>query len=80
MSCCQYVSLQQLVIMIERLRGNALDAAERAEHERFFLKCVPTPEALALVLDPAHHPANPRPGSVPSAEELARIVVAMPRA
>lgn len=80
MSCCQYVSLQQLVIMIERLRGDALSDTERAEHERFFLKCVPTPEALAFVLAPEHHPANPRPGSVPSAEELARIVVAMPRA
>lgn len=77
MACCQYVSLQQLVIMIERLRGNALGADERAEHERFFLKCVPTPDALALVLDPAHHPANPKPGTIPGADELARIAIAM---
>lgn len=77
MSCCQYVSLQQLVIMIERLRGNALSDTERAEHERFFLKCVPTPDALAFVLDPARHPANPRPGTIPSAEEMARIAIAM---
>lgn len=77
MSCCQYVSLQQLVIMIERLRGNALSDTERAEHERFFLKCVPTPDALAFVLDPAQHPANPRPGTVPSTEEMARIAIAM---
>lgn len=77
MSCCQYVSLQQLVIMIERLRGNALSDTERAEHERFFLKCVPTPDALAFVLDPAQHPANPRPGTIPSAEEMARIAIGM---
>lgn len=77
MSCCQYVSLQQLVIMIERLRGNALSDTERAEHERFFLKCVPTPDALAFVLDPAQHPANPHPGTIPSAGEMARIAIAM---
>ncbi len=79
MSCCQYVSIQQLVVMIERLRSDALSAIERVEYERFFLKCVPTPAALDLIRDPAHHPANPKPGTVPSAEELARLVIVMPR-
>lgn len=78
MSCCQYVSLEQLVTVIERLRGDALSAAERAEYERFFRKCVPTPDALELVRDPAHHPANPQPGTIPTAEALARLAIAMP--
>lgn len=77
MSCCQYVSLQQLSILVDRLRNSPLSDAERAEHERFFLKCVPLPDALAFIRDPAQHPANPRPGTVPAPEELARIVIAM---
>lgn len=77
MSCCQYVSLHQLVILIDRLRNAPLSADERAGHERFFLKCVPSAEALAFVMDPAHHPANPTPGSVPDNETLARVAVAM---
>ncbi len=77
MSCCQYVSLQQLVILIDRLRHAPLGEAEREEHERFFLKCVPVPEALAFVKAPAHHAANPCPGAVPTADEMARIVIAM---
>ncbi len=77
MSCCQYVSLQQLVILIDRLRNAPLTDAERAEHERFFLKCVPSPEALAFVKDPAHHAANPHPGTVPGNEEMARIAIAL---
>ena len=77
MSCCQYVSLQQLVILIDRLRNAALSDAERAEHERFLLKCVPVPEALAFVRAPEQHAANPHPGSVPTPEEMARIITCM---
>lgn len=77
MSCCQYVPFEQLVILIDRLRNASLTDEERAEHERFFRKCVPHPEALALVLDPARHPANPAPGTIPTAQELARIVLAL---
>lgn len=77
MSCCQYVSLHQLVILIDRLRNAPLTPDERAEHERFFLKCVPTPEALAFVMNPAQHPANPHPGTVPDNDTLARIAAAM---
>lgn len=77
MSCCQYVSLDQLAILIDRLRHAPLTDAERAEHERFFLKCVPTPDALALVRDPAQHPANPVPGTVPDPKTLARIVLTL---
>ena len=77
MSCCQYVSLQQLEILIDRLRHAPLDEAERAEHERFLLKCVPSPAALALVRDPASHPANPHPGTVPTPAELARLVASL---
>lgn len=77
MSCCQYVSLQQLIILIDRLRNASLGAADRAEHERFFLKCVPTPDALNFVRNPAQHPANPRPGTIPTPEEMARAIVTM---
>ena len=77
MSCCQYVSLQQLAFLIDRLRNAPLTDPERAEHERFFLKCVQTPDALAFVKNPEQHAANPRPGTVPAPEELARIVIAM---
>ncbi|MFZ5757301.1 MAG: hypothetical protein ACOY3X_10380 [Pseudomonadota bacterium] len=78
MAGCQPVSLQQLTLLIDRLRHTNLDEAERAEHERFFRKCIPSADALAFVLDPAQHPANPRPGTVPTPEELARIVIKMP--
>jgi hypothetical protein len=77
MSCCQYVSLQQLVILVDRLRNAALTDAERAEHERFLQKCVPSAEAVAFVRSPEQHPANPEPGTVPSAEDIARILIAM---
>jgi hypothetical protein len=77
MSCCQYVSLQQLVILIDRLRNASLTDAERAEHERFLLKCVPSPAAVDFVRAPETHPANPEPGSLPSPEAMARILVAM---
>lgn len=77
MSCCQFVPMQQLVILIDRLRHAPLSDAERAEHERFLGKCIPNPEALAFVRAPESHPANPHPGTVPTPEEMARIVVAM---
>ena len=77
MSCCQYVPLQQLVMLIDRLRNAPLSDADRAEHERFFVKCVPHPDALAFVRSPQNHPANPQPGTLPTPEEMARIVVAM---
>lgn len=77
MSCCQYVSLDQLALLIDRLRNAPLTAQERAEHERFFRKCVPAPDALAFVLDPAQHPANPAPGTVPDVKELARIAISL---
>jgi len=77
MSCCQYVSLPQLTILIDRLRHAALSDEERAEHERFFRKCVAHPQALSFVLAPENHAANPHPGSVPTPEEMARIVIAM---
>jgi len=77
MSCCQYVSLQQLVILVDRLRNAALSDAERAEHERFLQKCVPSPDAVAFVRAPETHPANPEPGTVPAPEAMARILVAM---
>lgn len=77
MSCCQYVSLQQLEVLIDRLRHAALTDAERAEHERFLCKCVPSPAVLDLVRDPAGHPANPHPGTVPSPAELARLALTL---
>lgn len=77
MSCCQYVSLQQLTILIDRLRNAALSDAERAEHERFLQKCVPSAEALAFVRSPENHPANPEPGTAPSSEAMARLLIAM---
>ena len=77
MSCCQFVSLQQLTILIDRLRHAALTDAERAEHERFLLKCVPNPDALAFIRAPEQHSANPQPGSTPTPEEMARIVAKM---
>lgn len=77
MSCCQYVPLQQLVMLVDRLRNATLTDAERAEHERFLGKCIASPEALAFVRDPAHHAANPRPDTVPTSEEIARILLTM---
>lgn len=77
MSCCQFVSVAQLVILIDRLRHAALSPDERAEHERFLLKCVPSPQALDFVRAPEQHAANPHPGTVPTPEEMARIVMAM---
>lgn len=78
MAGCQPVSLQQLATLIDRLRHAPLTADERSEHLRFFGKCIASEQALAFVLDPAQHPANPQPGTIPSPEELARIVIRMP--
>lgn len=77
MSCCQYVSLEQLTLLIDHLRNVKMTDEERAEYERFFLKCVPNPEALALVRDPASHPANPNPGTIPALQELARLAASL---
>lgn len=77
MSCCQYVPFEQLVILIDRLRRAPLTEDERAEYERFFLKCVPSQDALDLVRDPALHPANPAPGTIPTPEELARLATSL---
>lgn len=77
MSCCQYVPLQQLALLIDRLRNASLSDDERAEHERFFRKCIASPDALAFILDPEQHPANPHPGKIPSPDDMARIVIAM---
>ncbi|MFZ5724510.1 MAG: hypothetical protein ACOY33_12730 [Pseudomonadota bacterium] len=77
MAGCQPVSLQQLTLLIDRLRNAPLTPAERAEHERFFRKCIPGDDALAFVRAPEQHPANPRPGTVPTPEELARIVLTL---
>lgn len=77
MSCCQYVSLQQLAILVERLRHAELTDTERAEHERFLRKCVASPAALDFVLAPEHHAANPAPGSTPSSETIARTLLTM---
>lgn len=77
MSCCQYVSIEQLTLLVDRLRNAPLTDEERAEHERFFLKCVPNPDALNLVRDPATHPANPVPGTIPTPPELARLAAGL---
>jgi hypothetical protein len=77
MSCCQYVSLQQLAILVDRLRNAALTADERAEHERFLGKCVASADALSFVRAPEQHAANPRQGTTPTPEEIARILVTM---
>ncbi|MFP5382739.1 MAG: hypothetical protein ACLGHG_01575 [Gammaproteobacteria bacterium] len=77
MSCCQYVPFEQLVILVDRLRNAPLTDEERAEYERFFLKCIPNPEALALVRHPESHPANPAPGTIPTPLELARLAAGL---
>lgn len=71
MSCCQYVSLDHLAALIGQLRSGSLSDAERADYERFFLKCVPDTDALAFVTHPECHPANPNPGTTPNPGELA---------
>lgn len=77
MSCCQYVSLQQLVILVDRLRNAALTPDERAEHERFLRKCIASPEALAFVYAPESHAANPHPGTLPANEDIARALLTL---
>lgn len=80
MSCCQYVSIDHLAALIGQLRNGTLTDTERTEYERFFLKCVPDPAALAFIADPTDHPANPSPGTIPGPAELARVVSIWQRA